>query len=246
MTEFLKDKFSSRPSSKEYRAGWDRTFGEETHAIDCDMDEDCVCGASVPYRMSPEAVFPTRQGEGHLMGMAMVFVRFAGCSLACPQCDTDYSFDREMSLESIVEAVELHANPESWVWLTGGEPTEQDIEPLVRKLKERGYLVALATNGTSLTPKQMPLDWVSVSPHKAEGWVLKEGHELKLADGLNGAKIEVMAKAAQGSAFEHRLIQPLYDGETPVVSSMARVKTWLRQHPKWRFSLQYHKAKGWQ
>ena len=44
MTEFLKDKFSSRPNSKEYRTGWDRTFGKETHAIDCDMDEDCMCG----------------------------------------------------------------------------------------------------------------------------------------------------------------------------------------------------------
>ena len=50
MTEFLKDKFSSRPGSKAYRQGWDRTFRKKVWICEecggqCAGGHNCpVCG----------------------------------------------------------------------------------------------------------------------------------------------------------------------------------------------------------
>jgi len=44
MTEFLKDKFSSRPATDKYRKGWDRTFSEgDSSLVLCDLCEDWWC-----------------------------------------------------------------------------------------------------------------------------------------------------------------------------------------------------------
>ena len=50
-------------------------------------------------------IFYSVQGEGTWTGTPAVFVRLAGCNLACDFCDTDYSLRRIASVEDVVAAV---------------------------------------------------------------------------------------------------------------------------------------------
>jgi len=40
-------------------------------------------------------VFKSIQGEGKYAGALQLFVRFAGCSVKCKACDTDYKIEEE-------------------------------------------------------------------------------------------------------------------------------------------------------
>ena len=53
--------------------------------------------------LAPQGVFRTIQGDGTYAGTPMTFVRLAGCSVGCPQCDTDYSVAERTSVKDIVE-----------------------------------------------------------------------------------------------------------------------------------------------
>ena len=48
-------------------------------------------------------IFYSIQGEGYRTGTPAVFVRFSGCNLKCPFCDTQHSSGREMSDEEIIK-----------------------------------------------------------------------------------------------------------------------------------------------
>lgn len=81
-------------------------------------------------------IFPTIQGEGPFSGERAVFVRTAGCNLKCPQCDTDYTTNRQNTpydeiWNSILSAYETFNDPAPmkniFVVLTGGEPMRQNI-----------------------------------------------------------------------------------------------------------------------
>lgn len=81
-------------------------------------------------------MFWTVQGEGPLSGHAALFIRLSGCNLACTFCDTYWADEHDpwLTLDSIITKVkELHESPRLFV-LTGGEPTRQNITPLVDRL----------------------------------------------------------------------------------------------------------------
>lgn len=128
----------------------------------------------VSYRVND--LYATIQGEGRLTGTPMILLRLQGCSVGCTFCDTketwavgDAALPRrrttlgeargtnelwaELGTESLVQAVcderEKNAPGVEWVLLTGGEPAEQPIRPLVGALHRRGFKVALETSGTA-------------------------------------------------------------------------------------------------
>ena len=106
-------------------------------------------------------IFYSLQGEGANTGRSAVFVRFAGCNLKCPFCDTQHQKGKQMTEADIVLAVGKY--PCDFVVLTGGEPTLQLNQNLIDKLKAKGYEIAIETNGTR--PLGVTgIDWVVVSP----------------------------------------------------------------------------------
>lgn len=197
--------------------------------------------SSVKMKLSDPAVFWTIQGEGHLTGQGMVFVRFAGCSVGCANCDTDYSAKFRFSTDELVGRIlsEFPARIQGrnrWVWITGGEPTDRDLRPFVSSLSDAGLSVALATSG--IRPVRYPVDWLSVSPHSVE---LSQtfGNEIKLVPGLNGLDAEhFIEKNESNMNFWLKFFQPL-DGDDDSMRECVRL--W-KKFPDWGITIQTHKV----
>ena len=204
-------------------------------------------------------IYYTLQGEGGNVGRASVFLRFTGCNLwsgrevdragaVCKFCDTDFngtngpSGGKYRTSESLADAVQaqwpIETSGPRLVVCTGGEPLLQLDPPLIQALKERGFEVAVETNGTVSAPDG--IDWLCVSPK--EGAPLNQlfGHELKLVFPQAGA----MPEQYEHLAFDRFLLQPM-DGPDQASNTKTTLEYCLA-HPQWRFSLQTHKVLGLQ
>jgi 7-carboxy-7-deazaguanine synthase len=111
-------------------------------------------------------IFYSPQGEGSLIGVPSVFVRFSGCNLRCDWCDTPYaSWSPEgttMSEEAILEEVDRY--PTRFVVLTGGEPVlAKGMDTFTAALRERGKHVTIETAMT-LPSDGLTWDLASLSP----------------------------------------------------------------------------------
>ncbi|MDE3127113.1 MAG: 7-carboxy-7-deazaguanine synthase [Gemmatimonadota bacterium] len=205
---------------------------------------------------SVKEIFYTLQGEGVHAGRPAVFCRFAGCNLwtgreadraaaICKFCDTDFlgtgpDGGKFATAGALADAVAARwpagAGGHPWVVCTGGEPLLQLDDRAVRALHDRGFAVAVETNGTQ--PAPAGLDWVCVSPKADAPLVLTHGDELKLVYPQAGAGPERYA----GLNFAHFSLQPM-DGPDVTQNTRAAVAYCLA-HPQWRLSLQTHKALG--
>lgn len=108
-------------------------------------------------------IFDTIQGEGPFVGVPATFIRLAGCNLACPLCDTDYTSTRtRLAPNDIVFYLQkLGHKPGRLVVITGGEPFRQNIGELVKTLLLEKYRVQIETNGTLY--QDGPWDWKNVT-----------------------------------------------------------------------------------
>ena len=103
-------------------------------------------------------IFESVDGEGSTVGCVTTFLRLHGCNLACPYCDTKYSWNGckeyvEMEMEAILNKLDSYGHKR--VTLTGGEPLIQPhIFELIDEKKEKGYKVNVETNGTVVIPIQ--------------------------------------------------------------------------------------------
>lgn len=113
------------------------------------------------YRM--REIFSSLQGEGRHTGRPATFIRFSGCNLNCPWCDTKQLVKDVMTLSQIMAKVRLLKNRA--VVITGGEPTVvPDLGELLLALKNEGFWLALETNGLKNIPEIGLFDYVAVSP----------------------------------------------------------------------------------
>ena len=191
------------------------------------------------YRINE--IFYSLQGEGYWTGTPIVFVRFSGCNLQCPFCDTDHKGFSEMSGADILAAVRACGGACSRVCFTGGEPGLQLDDALVALFHEAGYTLHVETNGTCVLPAG--LDWVTLSPKdqvrglRGNGTVvLQRADEVKL----------VLAPGVDPSAWADfpatwHFLQPCDEGGA---TNAAEVSAYVMAHPIWRLSLQTHKLLG--
>lgn len=192
------------------------------------------------YGLARQGVYRTIQGEGALLGLPMAFIRLAGCSVACPGCDTDYRLRDLVSVENLVSRVSACLyRADEWVWITGGEPTDYDLLPLLAGLRRAAphARIAVATSGVRSMPEAV--DFLSVSPHGLDGWKQRTGDQLNLVPGLNGLTwhdCEEIAERAE--RFTHRWLTPCAGDP----DQLSRCVQWVHAHPGWRLGIQAHKA----
>jgi 7-carboxy-7-deazaguanine synthase len=103
-------------------------------------------------------------------------------------------------------------------------------------LHDRGFEIAIETNGTKLPPDG--IDWICVSPKAGAELCAITGSELKLVFPQAGLDPESLT----GLSFLHFWLQPM-DGPERAANTTAAVDYCLA-HPPWRLSLQTHKYIG--
>ncbi|MGA8575987.1 MAG: 7-carboxy-7-deazaguanine synthase QueE [Candidatus Cybelea sp.] len=182
-------------------------------------------------------IFYSIQGEGTWTGTPAVFVRLAGCNLACDFCDTDYSTKFFASVGEVVAMVREAGGDCPMVVLTGGEPLAQaETLELIEALRGDGRCVHVESNGTIFT--DLPDDvWLCVSP--------KERVDPRMAERANEAKLIVDARVPEEHlalfAQPTILLQP--EGNKP--ANVAVALDYAKAHPaRFRLSLQTHKFIG--
>ena len=206
---------------------------------------------------SVKEIFYTLQGEGGQAGCAAVFLRFAGCNLwtglerdraqaVCQFCDTDFvgtdgtlggKFKTAAELADVVQSEWPAGHPENkLVVCTGGEPLLQLDDALIKALHERGFRIAVETNGTVASPAD--IDWICVSPKSDAPLNQSSGSELKLVFPQDKARPELF----ESLNFKYFFLQPMDGPEQQ--KNIALAIQYCMDHPKWRLSLQSHKLTG--
>lgn len=110
-------------------------------------------------------IFASIQGEGSKAGERCVFVRFQGCNLNCPYCDTKEAIkkDNSKNMSDIDISVEIDNYEDiNTVVLTGGEPLlwldgdlMEQLKPSFDEDEHKKYKVIIQTNGTQKLPYEI-------------------------------------------------------------------------------------------
>ncbi len=203
-------------------------------------------------------MFLTLQGEGAQAGRRAVFLRFSGCNLwsgreadradaICQFCDTDFVGTNGENGGKYADASALAGKvadlwgtispgARPYVVITGGEPMLQLDTRLIEALHAHGFEIGVESNGT--IPAVAGIDWLCISPKAGSEVVQTSGNELKLVWPQTGSDWQAM----EAWHFDHFLIQPM-DSIARAENVKAAIQ-FVMEHPKWRLSLQNHKALG--
>ena len=200
--------------------------------------------------MKIDSIYYTLQGEGHLAGKPMCFVRFSGCAVDCPirsVCDEPQALKfngQDILLDEVHRLIKEQAR-DGWVCITGGEPTDHaELEELTKFLKRQGYLISIQTAGIKRVPGQW--DWLTVSP-KTDAMNLGQryGNELKLV--FNNQSLEMLNDYYTETKFWNYYLMPLWkDGKESNLEQTRDLVLQLNRQfrQQWELTLQYHKYFG--
>jgi len=203
---------------------------------------------------SVKEIFYTLQGEGAHAGRPAVFCRFAGCNLwsgreadrasaVCQFCDTDFvgtdgelggKFKQAEHLADTINQLWPMVYPEKkYVVFTGGEPLMQLDAGLIAAMHDRGFEIAIETNGTLPVPEG--IDWICVSPKMGSELVVQQGDELKVVIPQAGQELQKYAQLD----FRHFYVQAM-DGPLQA-DNLRKAVAFCKANPIWKLSLQTHK-----
>jgi len=197
--------------------------------------------------------FHSLQGEGLHAGRSAFFIRLGGCSVGCSWCDTKHSWPihvhPQLSLDDLAQATTAAVKAgAAFVVVTGGEPLEQNLQPLCKALAVAEVPLHLETSGVGTLTGSFAWITLSPKPHKPPApEVLNACDELKVAvhEASDLSFAEAMAAAAsQGRRSDqpapHLLLQPGWQS----AEGQQLAIDYVRSHPYWRLSLQSHKWLG--
>lgn len=188
--------------------------------------------------------FLTVQGEGAFTGASAWFIRLGGCDVGCSWCDVKESWDAHAHPKhtafELVEEAKRSGAPICVV--TGGEPAMHDLSALTEGLHAAGMRTHIETSGTH--PLTGRWDWVTLSPKRFKPTLSEEyrsAHELKVVV-VNRHDLEWAEEHAQRVSADASLyLQPEWDRRERV---LPYIMSHLKDHPRWRISLQTHKYIG--
>lgn len=189
------------------------------------------------YRINE--IFYSLQGEGRWAGRAAIFVRFSGCNLKCPFCDTDFSDYVEMNVNDLIlEIVTTGADNCKFIVLTGGEPTLQADSYLIDRLHDHGYYVAMETNGTNQYPWN--IDYVTFSPK--DSYVQNGAPKIIAADEIKVVFDGEHEIKDYDIKVNSRYLQPCDTGDPQKNKKILDMCVhYIKTHPEWQLSLQQQK-----
>ena len=192
-------------------------------------------------------IFYSLQGEGHHTGYPSVFIRFSGCNLQCPFCDTRHNDGVAMTDTDIIHAVNLYKA--DWVILTGGEPSLWIDSDFIRLLHQAtGKKIAIETNGTNPLPEG--IDWITVSPKTGIADMVgnpeirvDRADEIKVVD--TGQDLDAYFDLPCRGESTLMYLQPCYVADSRIrESNTLRTVRRVLEDPRWTLSLQTHRYLG--
>lgn len=149
-----------------------------------------------------------------------------------------------MNSEEILTVVERHAKGvarKPLVVLTGGEPTLYPLGVLIHYLHDRGYKVALETNGTRFPGWLQNIDYITLSPK----FEFCDNAELKIAE---CDELKVVYNGQNALSRYDKIeakkcyLQPCDTGDSlRNVSLIQECIEICKRNPKWNLSLQLQK-----
>lgn len=185
--------------------------------------------------------FYTLQGEGFHAGSAAYFIRIGGCDIGCRWCDTKISWRADMHRLASVEDVvkKAAATPAKAIVVTGGEPTNYNLEALSSEIQKHRLEAFLETSGAyKLTGRW---NWICLSPKRQQlpqTIFYEKADELKVIIEDESYFEFAEQQAALFQNKKHLYLQPEWSKHneiTPVIID------YIKQNPKWKLSVQLHK-----
>jgi organic radical activating enzyme len=156
-------------------------------------------------------------------------------------CDVKESWDKDdhplTDIDKIV--TDVVSTPAQIVVITGGEPLMYDLDPLIDAFHAKRLKVHIETSGAY--PISGKPDWICVSPKKFKAPIpelMPFAHELKVVIFNNSDFTWAEKYEAMISPDCKLYLQPEWgkrEEMTPLIIE------YIKQHPRWEFSLQMHK-----
>lgn len=187
-------------------------------------------------KLNVNEIFYSLQGEGGRSGEASIFIRLTKCNLACTFCDTDFAQGEDMTVEEILAEIDQY--PCKWIIWTGGEPTIQLNDDILREFQKVGYKQAIETNGTRPVPSL--INYITCSPKQNYEKIKKlipfvNEIRIPVAKGDEIPDISVFPKANK------YFLSPIFDGSTIIKENVDYCVDMIKKNTDWQLSLQVHK-----
>lgn len=211
------------------------------------------------YQYNIVEIFESLQGEGFNTGMPSVFIRFGRCNLACDWCDTPYNQFQSMTFDEIIRKVRSF-NAKNII-ISGGEPTiVANLVPLLARLKQLGYFLAIETNGLKDIPRE--IDYIATSPkrlyqHKYQQRCIQYADEVRIVNDCTDPQemIAFCQLIASKIKAKYYYLSPCeQQGEFNLHATLcllgrlnqreANLSDAVATFPHWQLSLQTHKLIG--